>query len=90
MNIALMSHDNKKDLMVQFCTAYAGILSQHFGTRANARFVVPPKFKAWQGLLWPPGTGRVPWAFPPPLRRCPSFRPNRALSAAHPSLEIGF
>ena len=29
MNIAIMSHDNKKDLMVQFCTAYAGILSQH-------------------------------------------------------------
>ena len=29
MNIALMSHDNKKELMVQFCTAYAGILSQH-------------------------------------------------------------
>ena len=29
MNIALMSHDNRKDLMVQFCTAYAGILSQH-------------------------------------------------------------
>ena len=23
MNIALMSHDNKKELMVQFCTAYA-------------------------------------------------------------------
>ena len=23
MNIALMSHDNRKDLMVQFCTAYA-------------------------------------------------------------------
>ena len=29
MNIALMSHDNKKELMVQFCTAYAGILSHH-------------------------------------------------------------
>ena len=29
MNIALMSHDNRKDLMVQFCTAYAGILSKH-------------------------------------------------------------
>ena len=29
MNIALMSHDNKKDLMVQFCTPYAGILSRH-------------------------------------------------------------
>ena len=29
MNIALMAHDNKKELMAQFCTAYAGILSQH-------------------------------------------------------------
>ena len=29
MNIALMSHDHKKELMVQFCTAYAGILSHH-------------------------------------------------------------
>ena len=29
MNIAIMSHDHKKDLMVQFCTAYAGILSRH-------------------------------------------------------------
>ena len=29
MNIALMAHDNKKELMVQFCTAYAGILSRH-------------------------------------------------------------
>ena len=29
MNIALMAHDEKKELMIQFCTAYAGILSQH-------------------------------------------------------------
>ena len=29
MNIALMSHDNKKELMVQFCIAYCGILSEH-------------------------------------------------------------
>ena len=29
MYIALMSHDNRKDLMVQFCSAYAGILSRH-------------------------------------------------------------
>ena len=29
MYIALMSHNNKKDLMVQFCSAYAGILSRH-------------------------------------------------------------
>ena len=27
MNIALMSHTKKQDLMVQFCTAYCGILS---------------------------------------------------------------
>jgi methylglyoxal synthase len=29
MNIALISHDKKKELMVQFCTAYSGILSKH-------------------------------------------------------------
>ena len=29
MNIALMSHDNKKELMIQFCIAYCGILSKH-------------------------------------------------------------
>ena len=29
MNIALIAHDAKKELMVQFCTAYAGILSRH-------------------------------------------------------------
>jgi methylglyoxal synthase len=29
MNIALIAHDNRKELMVQFCTAYAGILARH-------------------------------------------------------------
>lgn len=29
MNIALMAHDNRKELMVQFCTAYCGILAKH-------------------------------------------------------------
>lgn len=29
MNIALLSHDRKKELMVQFCIAYCGILSEH-------------------------------------------------------------
>lgn len=29
MNIALMAHDKKKELMVQFCIAYCGILSKH-------------------------------------------------------------
>lgn len=29
MNIALIAHDAKKELMVQFCIAYCGILSRH-------------------------------------------------------------
>ena len=29
MNIALMAHDNRKELMIQFCIAYCGILSKH-------------------------------------------------------------
>ena len=29
MNIALMAHDGKKELMVQFCIAYCGILAAH-------------------------------------------------------------
>jgi methylglyoxal synthase len=29
MNIALLSHDHKKELMVQFCIAYCGVLSKH-------------------------------------------------------------
>ena len=29
MNIALIAHDNRKELMVQFCTAYAGVLANH-------------------------------------------------------------
>ena len=29
MNIALISHDKKKELMVQFCTAYKFILDKH-------------------------------------------------------------
>ena len=29
MNIALIAHDAKKELMVQFCIAYSGIFAQH-------------------------------------------------------------
>ena len=41
MNIALMSHDNQKELMVQFCIAYCGILSKHTvcATSATGRLV---------------------------------------------------
>ena len=41
MNIALMSHDHKKELMVQFCIAYYGILSKHVlcATNTTGRLV---------------------------------------------------
>lgn len=29
MNISLIAHDTKKELMVQFCIAYCGVLSKH-------------------------------------------------------------
>lgn len=29
MTIALIAHDAKKELMIQFCTAYSGVLSRH-------------------------------------------------------------
>ena len=29
MNIALIAHDKKKELMIQFCIAYKGILERH-------------------------------------------------------------
>ena len=41
MNIALMAHDSKKELMAQFCIAYCGILSQHklCATNTTGKFV---------------------------------------------------
>lgn len=29
MNIALLAHDRRKELMIQFCIAYCGILAEH-------------------------------------------------------------
>lgn len=42
MNIALMAHDGKKELMVQFCIAYCGILSGHniIATSTTGKLVV--------------------------------------------------
>lgn len=42
MNIALMAHDNKKELMVQFCTAYKSVLCKHnlFATATTGRLIV--------------------------------------------------
>lgn len=41
MNIALTAHDAKKELMVQFCIAYCGILSRHnlFATGTTGKLV---------------------------------------------------
>ena len=36
MNIALMCHNRKQELMVQFCTAYCGVLSKHTVCATNA------------------------------------------------------
>ena len=35
MNIALMAHDEKKELMVQICIEYCGILSKQPALREN-------------------------------------------------------
>jgi len=41
LNIALIAHDKKKELMIQFCIAYKGILSKHSlcGTGTTAKMV---------------------------------------------------
>ena len=41
MNIALMAHDKKKELMVQFCTAYKSVLMKHtlYATATTGRLV---------------------------------------------------
>ena len=41
MNIALMAHDRKKELMTQFCIAYCGILSKHnlCATSITAKYI---------------------------------------------------
>ena len=41
MNIALIAHDKKKELMIEFCIAYKGILQKHTlcGTGTTAKLV---------------------------------------------------
>lgn len=42
MNICFMASDKKKELMVQFCTAYKSILNHHnlFSTATTGRFIM--------------------------------------------------
>ena len=41
MNVAIIAHDAKKELMVQFCIAYCGVLSRHklFSTGTTGKLV---------------------------------------------------
>lgn len=41
MNIAFLAHDKKKELMVQFCTAYKSVLCKHnlFATATTGRLI---------------------------------------------------
>ena len=41
MNIAFLAHDKKKELMVQFCTAYKSVLGKHtlFATATTGRLI---------------------------------------------------
>ena len=41
MNIAFLAHDKKKELMVQFCTAYKSVLTKHdlFATATTGRLI---------------------------------------------------
>ena len=41
MNIAFLAHDRKKELMIQFCTAYKNVLSKHtlFATATTGRLI---------------------------------------------------
>ena len=41
MNIALMAHDRKKELMTEFCMAYQGILCKHnlYATESTGKYI---------------------------------------------------
>ena len=41
MNIAFLAHDKKKELIVQFCTAYKSVLSKHnlYATATTGRLI---------------------------------------------------
>ncbi len=53
MNIAIIAHDAKKELMVQFCIAYCGILSRHniYATGTTGKLVADATgLNIWQCL----------------------------------------
>ncbi len=57
MNIALMSHDRKKELMVQFCTAYSFVLAKHTICATSATGKVVSDATGLPIQLFLPGNG---------------------------------
>ena len=59
MNIALIAHDAKKELMVQFCIAYCGILSRHnlCATGTTGKLVAEATGLHDLPALWPGSQG---------------------------------
>ena len=57
MNVALIAENSKKELMIQFCIAYCGILAKHniFATRTTGKMVADATGLNVHCLL--PGTG---------------------------------
>ncbi|MBQ5399206.1 MAG: methylglyoxal synthase [Ruminococcus sp.] len=53
MNIALIAHDEKKELMIQFCIAYCGILSRNnlFATGTTGKIVAESTGLSITGFL---------------------------------------
>ena len=62
MNIALTAHDAKKELMVQFCIAYCGILSHHSlcGTGTTGKMISEATGLSLQRFLSGPQGGDRP------------------------------
>ena len=69
MNIAIMSHTKKQELMMQFCTAYCGVLSKHSvcGTNATGRMVAEATGLPVQLFLSHEHGGRFIPIFPKPI-----------------------
>ena len=57
MNVAIIAENSKKELMIQFCIAYCGILAKHniFATRTTGKMVADATGLDVHCLL--PGTG---------------------------------
>lgn len=58
MNIALIAHDKKKEMMIQFCIAYKGILEKHvlFATGTTGKLVIEnAKLNVYRFLSGPQG-----------------------------------